>query len=129
RGAILLIASTRAGMSEPHTEAYSASKAGLVGLTHALAMSLAPVRVNCISPGWIVTDDWQHDGRKTSLTEQDQAQHPVGRVGRPEDVDTNTTAGPFVRSIAGAGQSQGNLAGGIGATGLGVSDRHESRGL
>ncbi|MCA1808505.1 MAG: SDR family oxidoreductase [Lentisphaerae bacterium] len=86
RGAILLIASTRAGMSEPHTEAYSASKAGLVGLTHALAMSLAPVRVNCISPGWIVTDDWQHDGRKTSLTEQDQAQHPVGRVGRPEDV-------------------------------------------
>lgn len=85
-GAMVLIASTRAMMSEPHTEAYSASKAGLVGLTHALAISLAPVRVNCISPGWIVTDHWRHDGQTTPLTEQDNAQHPVGRVGRPEDI-------------------------------------------
>ncbi len=85
-GAIALIASTRALMSEPHTEAYSASKAGIVGLAHALAASLAPVRVNCISPGWIVTDDWRHDGQKTPLTGQDNAQHPVGRVGRPEDI-------------------------------------------
>ena len=85
-GAMVLIASTRALMSEPNTEAYSASKAGLVGLTHALAMSLSPVRVNCISPGWIVTDSWRHDGHTTTLTEQDHAQHPVGRVGRPEDI-------------------------------------------
>ena len=82
---MVLIASTRP-MSEPNTEAYSASKAGLVGLTHALAMSLSPVRVNCISPGWIVTDSWRHDGHTTTLTEQDHAQHPVGRVGRPEDI-------------------------------------------
>ena len=85
-GSILLMASTRALMSEPHTEAYSASKAALVGLTHALAMSLAPVRVNCISPGWIVTDHWRHDGVVTPLTTQDHTQHPVGRVGRPEDI-------------------------------------------
>ena len=55
RGAIVTIASTRALMSEPNTESYAASKGGLVALTHALAISLAPeVRVNCISPGWIV---------------------------------------------------------------------------
>ena len=81
RGAIVTIASTRAHMSEPGTLAYSASKGGLVALTHALAMTLAPdVRVNCISPGWIDT------GKHGPLTAGDHAQHPAGRVGRPEDV-------------------------------------------
>lgn len=80
RGAIVNIASTRALMSEPDTEAYAASKGGLVALSHALAISLGPeVRVNCVSPGWIET-------RGEDLSEQDHRQHPVGRVGRPEDV-------------------------------------------
>ena len=78
RGAIVNIASTRALQSEPDTEPYAASKAGLVGLTHALAMSLGPdVRVNCISPGWIAHQ---------RVRKKDHAQHPVGRVGRDEDV-------------------------------------------
>ena len=81
RGAIVTIASTRAHMSEPDTLAYSASKGGLVALTHALAMTLAPdVRVNCISPGWIDT------GKHGPLKASDHAQHPAGRVGRPEDI-------------------------------------------
>jgi NAD(P)-dependent dehydrogenase (short-subunit alcohol dehydrogenase family) len=81
RGAIVMIASTRAHMSEPDTLAYSASKGGLVALTHALAMTLAPdVRVNCISPGWIDT------GKHGPLKASDHAQHPAGRVGRPEDI-------------------------------------------
>src|SRR5262245_27322477 len=55
-GAIVTIASTRAHMSEPDTLAYSASKGGVVALTHTLALTLGPkVRVNCISPGWIAT--------------------------------------------------------------------------
>ncbi|HUA77363.1 MAG TPA: SDR family oxidoreductase [Acetobacteraceae bacterium] len=79
-GAVVTIASTRAHMSEPDTESYAASKGGLVALTHALAMSLGPaVRVNCVSPGWI-------DTRGEPLTQADHAQHPAGRVGRPEDV-------------------------------------------
>lgn len=89
RGTIVNIASTRAMMSEPHTEAYSASKGGLVSLTHALAVSLAPdVRVNCISPGWIEVSAWKKSAARSepSLREQDHAQHPAGRVGRPEDV-------------------------------------------
>jgi NAD(P)-dependent dehydrogenase (short-subunit alcohol dehydrogenase family) len=78
RGAIVNIASTRALQSEPDTEAYAASKGGLVAFTHALAMSLGPqVRVNCISPGWIAH---QPVGKK------DHAQHPVGRVGRSGDI-------------------------------------------
>jgi NAD(P)-dependent dehydrogenase (short-subunit alcohol dehydrogenase family) len=81
RGTIVTIASTRALMSEPNTESYSASKGGLVALTHALAISLAPeVRVNCVSPGWIETKDY------AGLRRKDHAQHPAGRVGKPEDV-------------------------------------------
>ena len=80
RGSIVTIASTRARMSEPHTESYSASKGGLVALSHALAISLGPdIRVNCISPGWI-------DVRAEALRPEDHAQHPAGRVGRPEDL-------------------------------------------
>ena len=87
QGAIVNIASTRALMSEADTEAYSASKGGIIALTHALSVSLAPaVRVNCISPGWIVTDAYRHDRQKTPLSEADHAQHPAGRVGRPEDI-------------------------------------------
>jgi NAD(P)-dependent dehydrogenase (short-subunit alcohol dehydrogenase family) len=77
-GSIVNIASTRALQSEPNTEAYAATKGGVVALTHALAMSLGPrIRVNCISPGWIA---------KTKLSKKDHAQHPVGRAGRPQDV-------------------------------------------
>lgn len=79
-GAVVTIASTRAHMSEPHTEAYAASKGGLVALTHALAISLGQtVRVNCISPGWIHTK-----GEKPR--EADHRFHPAGRVGRPSDI-------------------------------------------
>jgi NAD(P)-dependent dehydrogenase (short-subunit alcohol dehydrogenase family) len=88
-GAIVNIASTRALMSEPHSEAYAASKGGLVALTHALAVSLGPkVRVNCISPGWIDVSEWKKAGvaKPAVLTEADHRQHPVGRVGTPADV-------------------------------------------
>lgn len=89
KGAVVNIASTRALMSEPFTEAYSATKGGIVSLTHALAMSFAPdIRVNCISPGWIEVGDYK---KKSALepvqhSEADKAQHPVGRVGVPEDI-------------------------------------------
>jgi len=81
RGAMVTIASTRALMSEPNTESYAATKGGIVSLTHALAISLGPdVRVNCVSPGWIEVKDYG------ALRRKDHAQHPVGRVGKPQDV-------------------------------------------
>ncbi|KAA2211878.1 SDR family oxidoreductase [Teichococcus oryzae] len=80
RGSIVAIASTRAHMSEPDTESYSASKGGILALTHALAVSLGPeVRANCVSPGWI-------DVAGEELRPEDHAQHPAGRVGRVEDI-------------------------------------------
>ncbi len=88
-GAIVNIASTRALMSEPDTEAYAASKGGIVALTHALAASLGPeVRVNCISPGWIDVRGWRKGGTGgvEPLAREHHAQHPAGRVGRPEDI-------------------------------------------
>jgi NAD(P)-dependent dehydrogenase (short-subunit alcohol dehydrogenase family) len=89
KGAIVNIASTRAIMSEPNTEAYSATKGGIVSLTHALAMSFAPdVRVNCISPGWIEVGDFKKKSDKLTVhhTEADNMQHPAGRVGIPDDI-------------------------------------------
>jgi NAD(P)-dependent dehydrogenase (short-subunit alcohol dehydrogenase family) len=81
KGAIINIASTRAFMSEANTEAYSASKGGIVALTHATAVSLGTrgIRVNAVSPGWIETRGRQHSRR-------DRLQHPAGRVGTPEDI-------------------------------------------
>lgn len=88
-GSIVNIASTRALQSEPDTEAYAASKGGLVALTHALAVSLGPaVRVNCVSPGWIDVSAWKKaaTAKPAILTDADHRQHPAGRVGTPEDV-------------------------------------------
>lgn len=89
RGAIINIASTRALQSEPDTEAYAASKGGLLALTHAMAVSAGPrVRVNAILPGWIATDDWKkpQQRRRPALSRTDRAQHPAGRVGTPDDI-------------------------------------------
>ena len=80
KGSVVTIASSRARMSEPNTESYTASKGGLVALTHALAISLGPdVRVNCISPGWIAT-------KGAEPAPEDHAFHPAGRVGRADDI-------------------------------------------
>lgn len=88
RGNIINIASTRAIMSEADTEPYSASKGGIVALTHALSISLGKygIRVNCISPGWIDVAPWYIPAVSSSLREMDHKQHPVGRVGKPEDI-------------------------------------------
>ncbi len=89
-GAIINLASTRAFMSEGGTEGYSASKGGIVALTHAMAISLAQyrIRVNCISPGWIEVHDWQKasKARPPKHSRADKEQQPVGRVGVPGDV-------------------------------------------
>lgn len=78
--AIVNIASSRAFMSQPQTESYTAAKGGIAALTHGLAVSLGgKVRVNSISPGWIDTDYTVYEGA-------DAAQQPAGRVGNPLDI-------------------------------------------
>lgn len=88
-GSILFMASTRAFQSEPETEAYATAKGGLVALTHALAVSLGPdIRVNAICPGWIETGPWQKASARSEAQHRpiDRDQHPVGRVGTPDDI-------------------------------------------
>jgi NAD(P)-dependent dehydrogenase (short-subunit alcohol dehydrogenase family) len=89
KGCIVNLCSTRALMSEADTEAYSASKGGILALTHAMAISLGPhIRVNCISPGWIDVSKHQssRNGEGADLSEQDHKQHPAGRVGEADDI-------------------------------------------
>lgn len=83
-GRIINIASSRWQMSEEGTEAYTASKGGLVSLTHGLAISLSGfnITVNSISPGWICCDPKGYE----QLSYSDHRQHPSGRVGTPADV-------------------------------------------
>ncbi len=81
-GSIVNIASTRASMSEPNSEAYAATKGGIVALTHALAASLSErdITVNAISPGWIQNENYEE------LRDKDHAQHLSNRVGKPSDI-------------------------------------------
>lgn len=91
KGAIINMCSTRALQSEPNTESYSVSKGGLLALTHALAISLAPdVRVNAISPGWIDVSaiKKKSEAKQIDLREIDHQQHPAGRVGKAEDISS-----------------------------------------
>ncbi len=79
-GSIINISSTRATMSQPFTESYTAAKGGISALTHGLAMSFAGrVRVNGIAPGWI-------DTTGSTLSELDLRQHATNSVGTPDDI-------------------------------------------
>lgn len=77
---IVNISSTRDSMSQANTESYAAAKGGIRALTHALAVTLAGrARVNSISPGWINCGDAVYTGA-------DLTQHPVKRIGKPDDI-------------------------------------------
>lgn len=71
------------GSCEVH---YSAAKAGLIGMTKALAKELAPsgITVNAVSPGAIETDMMKMLGR--AICESVAEETPVGRLGRPEEI-------------------------------------------
>ena len=85
-GSIISISSTSAGGFDPNA-AYSASKAGVIGLTRSLARELGPlgVRVNAIAPGVIETD-WVKHNLPPEFLEEERAITPMGRNGEPEDI-------------------------------------------
>lgn len=92
-GAIVNIASIMATLSAKGYVAYSAAKAGVLGMTRALALELGPaVRVNAISPGFIDTAIWERllarmePSAAAGHAERVRSRHPVGRRGTPHDV-------------------------------------------
>lgn len=89
RGVIVNLSSTRSQQSEPNTIAYTTTKGGIDAMTHSLAISLGPeIRVVGIAPGWIATSTFnpRSERKDPELSTADHAQHPVGRVGKPEDI-------------------------------------------
>lgn len=70
--------------------AYNASKAGVIMLTKSLAVEWAKrnVRVNCISPGYIGTELINNAPHLVPLIEQWNAMAPLGRLGRPEELQS-----------------------------------------
>lgn len=93
-GCVIHMSSTRAFQSEPHNEAYSTTKAGLVGMAQSMAVSLSDrgVRVNAVVPGWIhVANECKEAdevGRRweDGLSVEDHRWQLTGRVGKVEDV-------------------------------------------
>jgi len=91
-GSIVFISSEWGVSGWPRATAYAASKAGLIGLTRALARELAPtVRVNAVAPGAIDTAQLEIDARDANLTLAEiRAQYartaPLQRIGTPAEV-------------------------------------------
>jgi NAD(P)-dependent dehydrogenase (short-subunit alcohol dehydrogenase family) len=86
-GAVVNIASIHYHLTKPRFVAYATSKAALVGLTKSLAVDLAgKIRVNCISPAAIETQMLQAGFPNPEDYKKLQAIHPVGRIGKAEEI-------------------------------------------
>lgn len=87
-GSITLFSGLAAVRPAPGTVIVTAVNAAVEGLTRSLALELAPVRVNAVSPGIVTTPGWSHlsDEDRAGLFDQMAQSLPAGRVGRPEDV-------------------------------------------
>ncbi|MDQ3667932.1 MAG: SDR family oxidoreductase [Acidobacteriota bacterium] len=90
-GAIINISSVGAFAAQEGATAYCATKAGLVGLTKAMALELAPhgIRVNCVAPGDIQTEANENiidDIKKRGIKGRYFRPIPLGRRGRPADI-------------------------------------------
>lgn len=88
-GSIVNISSIVSSMAVPNAAVYSATKGAVDALTRSLAKELGPrkIRVNAINPGMVETEGFHTAGIAGSDTQkQVEAQTPLGRIGRPQDI-------------------------------------------
>jgi len=85
-GVIINTASTAGNIGYPHYADYSASKGGVIALTLAMALELAPVvRVNAVSPGYVLTP-MQRAEYSDAMLDAVNRKIPLGRHARPEEI-------------------------------------------
>ncbi|MEV4127288.1 SDR family oxidoreductase [Nocardia sp. NPDC049707] len=111
-GSITLISAASAGGAMPTTAALAAVNAGVEAIVPVLAVELAPVRVNAVSPGVIDTEWWNFlpEGARAEVLAGIAAQTPVGRIGSADDIakaiefltDNTFTTGVVLRVDGGA---------------------------
>ncbi len=101
---IVVIASTAGQRGEAFHSHYAASKGGLLALVRSLAVELAPIRVNAVSPGWIRTDMTEPFLRPDTIGDSLKEPIPRGQPGDPEDVAGPVVflASPLARHMTGA---------------------------
>ncbi len=87
-GTIVSTASVSGMGGDPANVAYSASKAAVINLTRSLAVDHARqnIRVNCICPGAIDTPPVGRMLRDPDARRRSERAHPLGRIGRPEEI-------------------------------------------
>jgi NAD(P)-dependent dehydrogenase (short-subunit alcohol dehydrogenase family) len=92
KGNIVNVSSVTGIRAFPNVLAYCVSKAGVDQLTHCAALELGPkgVRINAIDPGVVVTNLHRNSGMTEDayarFLEHSKTTHPIGRVGKPEDI-------------------------------------------
>jgi len=85
-GAIINVSSNHAFSTMPELFPYNAIKAGINGMTRAMALDLGPeIRANTINPGWILIERTAEELPEAER-EHVESIHPLGRLGTPEDV-------------------------------------------
>lgn len=87
-GSVVFIASKAADFPSVGNAVYSASKGAIISYAHCLALELAPrnTRVNCICPAMVWTDLITQDEVTIEELKESEAQYPLKRYGKPEDI-------------------------------------------
>ena len=87
-GSIINFTSTSYLINHPDMPAYTAAKAGILGLTKGLAGKLGPdrIRVNAVAPGWVITDRQQERWVTEGALEAHIAKQCIKEVMRPDDM-------------------------------------------
>jgi 3-oxoacyl-[acyl-carrier protein] reductase len=88
-GSVVNVSSVVSTAAPPNASVYSATKAAVDAVTRSLAKELGPrkVRVNAINPGMVETEGFRAAGiHESEMRTQVEAQTPLGRIGRPDDI-------------------------------------------